>query len=354
MSEILLAGVDVHKHFPVRKGIWRKEVGFVRAVDGVDVFVKKGETLGLVGESGCGKTTLGKCLLALVSLTAGHVLYEVPESTLKEYLALDDGTEGPATPGGERRRREIEARYDLAAKDPEALRRLRARLQIVYQDPFSSLNPRMLIREIIGEPMHVHGVPLRERLERTASLLERVGLQADHMWRYPHEFSGGQRQRICIARALALNPAFAVLDEPTSALDVSVQAQILNLLRRLQREFRVTYLFISHDLHVVRYMANRIAVMYLGKIVEIGSREQLESSPHRHPYTEVLLNAVPVPDPRKRRVDVPVLGDPPSATRPPPGCRFHTRCPYAEERCRVEEPRMEEKEPGHFVACHVR
>lgn len=354
MKDVLLAGLGLRKYYPVLEGLLRRQVADVRAVDGVDLRIHRGETLGLVGESGCGKTTLGKCLLGLTPLTAGRLLYDCPASVLQEYETLrrTDGT--PASAGADARRREIEAAYDLASKPPRVLRRMRAHLQIVFQDPFSALNPRMLVQEIVAEPMRAHGVPFAERLQRVASLLEKVGLQPDHMWRYPHEFSGGQCQRICIARALALNPEFLVLDEPTSALDVSVQAQILNLLRGLQRELGMTYLFISHDLHVVKYMAERVAVMYLGKIVEVGTREQLETSPHRHPYTEMLLEAVPHPDPRKRKGEAPVMGDPPSAMKPPPGCRFHTRCPYAEARCRVEEPLLEEKEPGHLVACHLR
>jgi oligopeptide transport system ATP-binding protein len=301
-----------------------------------------------VGESGCGKTTLGKCLIHLLTPTRGDVFYNIPRDELREASTLADRGKDIV------RLEAIRRQYALNRRSPEEMRRLRKDLQIVLQDPFSALNPRMLIRDVLVEPFRSHGVPQAEWMDRATQVLSRVGLLEDHLWRYPHEFSGGQRQRICIARALALNPKFLVLDEPTSALDVSVQAQILNLLRGLRRDHRATFLFISHDLRVVRYMADRIAVMYLGKIVEVGTKEQLERSPQRHPYTEALLRAVPEPDPRVRGKVALLPGELPSARYPPSGCRFRTRCPLAQPVCAEREPPLVEREPGHLVACHFR
>jgi oligopeptide transport system ATP-binding protein len=301
------------KHFPVAGSD-----DVVRAVDGVTFEIYKGETLGLVGESGCGKSTVGRCLLRLMEPTRGEVFFED-----KDVLSL-------------------------SGKDLRALRR---EMQIIFQDPYASLNPRMRVREIVGEPLVVHGVGAKaERRARVAELLTKVGLDPDYMNRYPHEFSGGQRQRIGIARALALNPKLIVADEPVSALDVSVQAQVVNLLEDLQREFNLTYLFISHGLAVVEHISDRVAVMYLGRIVEIASAVELYANP-LHPYTRALLSAIPVPDPTRKRERIVLHGDVPTPINPPSGCRFHTRCPEAIPQCSQIDPDLREVAPGHAVAC---
>jgi peptide/nickel transport system ATP-binding protein len=305
-GEVLLRVEGLRTWFPIRKGVFRRTVGHVRAVDGVDLEIRRGETLALVGESGCGKTTVGRSLLRLVEPTEGRIWF--------------DGV-------------------DLARLSPAALRPYRRAIQIVFQDPAASLDPRVRVRDAVAEGMETFaiGASDRERTERVAALFERVQLDPRAIWRYPHEFSGGQRQRICIARALAVEPSLVVCDEATSALDVSIQAQILNLLQRLQQELGLTYLFIAHDLGVVRYLADRVSVMYLGQIAEEGATERIFSDP-RHPYTRALLAAVPSLDPERRRVVARLVGDVPSPSAPPPGCRFHTRCPEVFDRCRVEEP----------------
>src|SRR5437763_6940656 len=322
-SKTLIDVRDLKMHFPLTQGIVRQRViGYVRAVDGISFSIERGQTLGLVGESGSGKTTIGRTIVRLYKPTSGQVLF---------------------------------GDTDLAKVNGEGLRQIRRRVQMVFQDPFASLNPRYTIGSLIAEPMHVYNIGSSSEIrEKTAELLSVVGLRAEYIDRYPHEFSGGQRQRIAVARALAINPEFVIADEPVSALDVSVRAQVLNLLQRLQKQFNLTYLFVSHDLSVVRHVADRIAVMYLGKIVELSDRDELYATP-KHPYTQALLSAVPIPDPKveKRRQRVILSGDLPSPINIPSGCRFHTRCPMAQQICREVEPAFERKEGHeHFAACH--
>ncbi|MBW2059201.1 MAG: dipeptide ABC transporter ATP-binding protein [Deltaproteobacteria bacterium] len=316
----LLSVSDLKVHFPIKKGLFSRTIGHVYAVDGISFTLKKGETIGLVGESGCGKTTTGLAVLRLIEPTSGRVVFNGVEMS------------GVAKP---------------------ALRSLRRQMQIIFQDPYSSLNPRMTVNQIIADPMNVHGVYQgRQREERIAYLLEKVGLTPEQGRRYPHEFSGGQRQRIGIARALALNPQLIIGDEPVSALDVSIQAQIINLLIDLQEEFRLSYIIIAHDLAVVEHICDRIAVMYLGKIVETASFRDLYTDP-KHPYTQALLSAVPVADPRRGRERIILKGDVPSPINPPPGCRFHPRCPYRIEPCDRIEPSLKGLGGDRHVACHL-
>jgi oligopeptide/dipeptide ABC transporter ATP-binding protein len=320
-SEVLLSVKNLTKYFPITGGVMSRVVGNVHAVDGVSFDLAKGETLGLVGESGCGKTTTGRAVLRLIEPTSGVVEFEG-----KNILAMN----------------------------PKALRAIRREMQIIFQDPFGSLNPRMSVSQIIQEPLVIHGVgSRRERENRVKELLEVVGLASYHLQRFPHEFSGGQRQRIGIARALALNPKLIVADEPVSALDVSIQSQILNLLEDLQREFGLTYLFIAHGLNVIRHISDRVGVMYLGVMVELAPAAELYQRP-LHPYTEALFSAIPVPDPDLQRSRIVLQGDVPSPVHPPSGCRFHTRCPIAQDRCRTEVPAWKESAPEHYVACHFR
>jgi oligopeptide transport system ATP-binding protein len=322
-KEILLQVRNLKKYFPITRGIiFQRQVGAIKAVDGISFDVIQGETLGLVGESGCGKTTTGRTILQLYRPTAGEVIFEG---------------------------------HNLVRLKGEGLRRMRRRMQMIFQDPYASLNPRMTVGNIIGEPLEVHGIAKgKERREKVQELLNVVGLNPYFVNRYPHEFSGGQRQRIGVARALALNPAFIVCDEPISALDVSIQAQVVNLLEDLQAEFGLTYLFIAHDLSMVRHISTRVAVMYLGKIVELTDRDSLYYDP-QHPYTKSLLSAVPIPDPvvEEKRKRIILEGDVPSPANPPEGCNFSTRCPVAMERCFEEDPEFREVTSGHWCACHL-
>ncbi|MBC7222359.1 dipeptide ABC transporter ATP-binding protein [Candidatus Bipolaricaulota bacterium] len=325
-SDVVLLRVNrLKKYFPVRRGVFRRIVGWVKAVDEVDFFIRQGETLGLVGESGCGKTTCARTILRLIEPTSGEVWF---------------------------RSKHFGREVDVVHADKKTMKLLRREMQIIFQDPYSSLNPRMTVGDIIGEPLVVHGLAKGKALrERVAELLEAVGLKPEHMRRYPHEFSGGQRQRIGIARALALNPQLVVCDEPVSALDVSIQAQILNLLEDLQDQFGLTYLFVAHDLSVVKHISDRVAVMYLGKIVELAETEELFLRP-RHPYTEALLSAVPVPDPDYQAERIILQGDVPSPVNPPKGCRFHPRCMYAKDICANQTPELVDLGGEHYVACH--
>lgn len=323
-KEPLLDVRDLRKHFPIKKGFFKKTVGHVKSVDGVDLSINSGETLGLVGESGCGKTTTARCILRAIDATDGQILYRKADGKVVDVTTLD--------------------------KNP--LRELRRDMQMVFQDPFASLNPRMTLLDLIAEPLLVNGVSnRRERQERVAELLERVGLRPEFMRRFPHAFSGGQRQRIVIARALALQPRLVVADEPVSALDVSVQAQVLNLMLELQQEFALTYLFVAHDLSVVKHICDRVAVMYVGKIVESAPTNELFHAP-KHPYTSALMSAVPVADPRVRSRMTPLQGDVPSPANPPSGCHFHPRCQYAVDRCRIEMPPLMQITANHVVRCH--
>ena len=328
--ETLLDIRGLRKYFPVRKGGLQRIVAQVKAVDGVDLSIRAGETLALVGESGCGKTTTGRTILRLVEPTAGEILFR--------------GRSATGDAAGEM--------TDVAAATPAQLRLLRRDMQIIFQDPYASLNPRMTIAEIVGEPLKIQGlVPSDEREARVLELLRAVGLSADQLRRYPHEFSGGQRQRIGIARALALKPQLVVADEPVSALDVSIQAQVINLLQDLQEAFGLTYLFIAHDLSVVKHIANRVAVMYLGRIVELAPTEELFGNP-KHPYTEALMSAVPVADPDFKAARILLAGDVPSPVNPPTGCHFHPRCRYAQDICRSQAPVDRAIGAQHSVSCH--
>jgi len=321
LGETLLEVRDLKVHFPIKGGLFSRTVGYVHAVDGVSFEIKAGETLGLVGESGCGKTTTGRAVLRLVEPTGGSIRFEG---------------------------------QDLLKLNKQQMRAMRREMQIIFQDPYGSLNPRMSVGEIIAEPLIIHGIGTpREREARVRQLLEVVGLASYHMRRFPHEFSGGQRQRIGIARALALNPKLIVADEPVSALDVSIQSQILNLLEQLQEEFKLTYLFIAHGLNVIRHISDRVGVMYLGVMVETADASEIYRRP-LHPYTEALFSAIPIPNPAMRRERIILAGDVPSPVNPPSGCRFHTRCPIAQDICKEQVPEMHDAGGGHMVACHFR
>jgi oligopeptide/dipeptide ABC transporter ATP-binding protein len=320
MAEPLLSVEHLKKYFPIHRGVFGRVAEYVKAVDDVSFTIDKGETFGLVGESGCGKTTAGRAILRLLEPDSGTIRFDAA---------------------------------DLRSRGKQELSRKRRDMQIIFQDPYASLNPRMTIRTIVGEPFAIHGIAGgSERNDRVAELLKTVGLDASVMNRYPHEFSGGQRQRVGIARALALKPKLIVADEPVSALDVSIQAQIINLLSDLQQQFGLTYLFISHAIPVIEHISTSIGVMYLGKLVEVGTSKQICTAP-KHPYTQALLSAVPIPDPAARKQRVILRGDVPTPLDPPPGCRFHTRCPIAVDRCKFDEPPLRQIEDGRDVACHL-
>jgi oligopeptide transport system ATP-binding protein len=321
IEENILEVKELKKYFPVKKGIFRKTVGNVKAVDGVNFNIKKGETLGLVGESGCGKSTTGRTIIRLIESTSGDVWFEG-----KNVLSLNK----------------------------KEMRSMRKEMQIIFQDPYASLNPRMTVADIVGEPLDIHNLVKnrKERNEKVKEILNNVGLMPEYMNRYPHEFSGGQRQRIGIARALAVNPKLIIADEPVSALDVSIQAQVINLMQELQEEYGLTYLFIAHDLSVVKHISDRVAVMYLGKIVEITGKKELYDNP-LHPYTQSLLSAIPIPDPTHKAERIILEGDVPSPVDPPSGCRFHPRCPEAMDICSKVEPEFKDYGNGHFAACHL-
>jgi len=365
-APVLITVRNLRKYFPIRGGVFSSHIGDVRAVDGVSFDIHQGETVGLVGESGCGKTTVGRLLLRLIEPSSGHTFYRPPPEVSDRLDALyqslgtqdldDQGKAAKLPANAPAILRELDGianKYSIYRMRGKRLRTLRAKLQIVFQDPFSSLSPRMLVRDIVAEPLQIHHMgTAKQRYQRVAELLQAVGLNPDHLWRFPHEFSGGQRQRIGIARALALRPDFIVLDEPTSALDVSVQAQILNILKRLQVEQNLAYLFISHHLSVVRAISHRVVVMYLGKVVERAPTEVLFERP-LHPYTQALLAAIPIPDPTLNRERIILKGDVPSPASPPPGCRFHTRCPAVMPVCSKVEPPLIQFQADHWVACHL-
>jgi len=335
------------KYYAVTGGVLKRKIAEVKAVDDVSIEIKKGECFGLVGESGCGKTTLGKTIIRLLKPNGGSIFFDAPSELLEEVEKLENNDPDS------KRLKELRKQYDLSIFRGSKLRHMRRKMQIVYQDPTTSLDPRMLVKDTVGEPLIVQKIAKgAEARKRVVEMLKKVGLTEKQVYRFPHEFSGGQRQRIAVARALVVHPEFVVLDEPTSSVDVSVRAQLLNLFKELQKDLGLTYLFISHDLSIVECISDRVAVMYLGKIVEFARTEELYKNP-LHPYAIALLAAIPVPDPTLKRERVILTGEVPSPINPPLGCRFHPRCPKVMETCRREEPRLRDLGNGHFVACHL-
>jgi len=336
---------NLKKYYPILGGVFKRRIASVKAVDGVTLTINKGETFGLVGESGCGKTTLGKTILRLLKPDGGNIFFDVPQNIIDEMVELERSN--PKS----KRLQKLREQYDIATFSGVRLLHLRRRMQIVYQDPTTSLDPRMLVKDIVAEPLIAQGIAKGEEAKKMVlEILEKVGLGEQHLYRFPHEFSGGQRQRIAIARALVCKPDFVVLDEPTSSVDVSVRAQLLNLFKGLQKEFNLTYLFISHDLSIVECISDRVAIMYLGKVNELAPTYKIFKNP-MHPYSQALIASVPVPDPTRRKERAPLTGEVPSPVNPPSGCRFHPRCPLAMDICGKEEPPMVEVEKDHYVAC---
>lgn len=344
---VLLNIRRLRKYYPIFGGVLRRKLAEVKAIDGVNLKMYKGECFGLVGESGCGKTTLGKTTIRLLDPTAGSIYFEAPDDVMEEIDKLENSNEDSA------RLKELQKKYDLAKYRGANLRTLRRKMQIVYQDPTTSLNPRMLVKDIVSEPLVTQGLAKgQDRKKRAIEILDKVGLTEKHLYRYPHEFSGGQRQRIAVARALVTNPEFVVLDEPTSSVDVSMRAQLLNLFQDLQKDLNLSYLFVSHDLSVVECIAHRVAVMYLGKIVELAQTEDLYKNP-LHPYAQALLSSIPIPDPAVKGRRAMLSGEVPSPVNPPSGCRFHARCAKAMQICSQQEPELIDVGNGHMVACHA-
>jgi len=345
--KVLLETQGLKKYYPITGGVFRRKVNDVRAVDDVSLNVAEKECFGLVGESGCGKTTFGKTVIRLLKPNAGHIYFDTPIEVKEEIEKLENSSQGSST------LKKLRRQYDLSAFKRKQLKQVRRKMQIVYQDPSRSLNPRMLVKDIVGEPLKVQKLAKgTKRRERVLEILGKVGLDERSLYRYPHEFSGGQRQRIAIARALAPNPVFVVLDEPTSSVDVSVRAQLLNLFQDLQKALGLTYVFISHDLSIVECISNRVAVMYVGKVVELAPTTELFHKP-LHPYSVALMSSIPIPDPTMKRERVILSGDVPSPVNPPSGCRFNPRCRRAMDICRKEEPNLIDTGNGHFVACHL-